>query len=181
MDGIGWDVSGPEAKASAYSSTYPRTHAYLGRLHALVDATTASAHVSALVCRLPHPLTTAYFQQTSASTHSPQQTDLHRRQSSSARAWTGLRAAPAGAAYLITFFFFFSPARILFPSTSAAGAVGAAVRKCEYVSAWLPVACPASSLEVSISAHVRSLGWVSYRLAWTHRRCSGRVRNTGSE
>ena len=30
-----------------------------------------------------------------------------------------------------SFFFFFSPARILFRSTSAGGAVGAAVRKCE--------------------------------------------------
>lgn len=100
--------------------------------HAHVEATTASAHVSALVCRLPQSLTTTYFQQTSASTHSPQQTDLHRRQSSSALAWTGLGAAPVGAAYLITFFFFFfSPARILFRSTSAGGAVGAAVRKCE--------------------------------------------------
>ena len=32
---------------------------------------------------------------------------------------------------LFFFFFLFSPARILFRSTSAGGAVGAAVRKCE--------------------------------------------------
>ena len=93
--------------------------------HALVEATTASAHVSALVCRLPQSLTTTYFQQTSASTHSPQQTDLHRRQSSSALAWTGLGAAPVGAAYLITFFFFFFLLRVFFFAAQAPAAPSA--------------------------------------------------------